>query len=328
MKATVVGSGSMGTAMACLLAMNGKTVTCWDHVPGVVEDIRKNRVNHRHLPGVTLPASVGGEMLLDRAVREARLVVVTVPSPYFRQVVKEFTPFAPRDAVVVSCTKGLEPHSGKRMSQVYAEASSRDLDHFTVLSGPTVAAELAWGKPTAATLAGTHEPAVQKVQQGLATPFFRIETTTDVAGVEWGGVLKNIYAIGMGFIDGLSPGSVNVKAAFIERSLREMKGLAPRLGAREGTLDGLAGLGDLVSTGFSADSHNRRLGELLALGRSFEDVIDRLGGGLPEGVKAAAILADLIAQKKWDAPVVLRIHACIQHPTGIAKFLDELWKVG
>jgi len=327
MKATVVGSGNMGTAMACLLALHGRQVTCWDHVPEVVEDIRKNHENKRYLPGIRLSPSITAELLLTQAVREARVIVVAVPSPYFRNVVKEFSPFAASDAVVIGCAKGLEAHSGKRMSQVYAEASAHDGERYAVLSGPSVAGEFAWGRPTAAVLAGLHEPSVQKAVQVLSTPFFCVGTTTDVEGVEWGGVLKNIYAIGMGFIDGLSPGSVNVKAAFLEMAMREMRLVGVRLGARVETLDGLAGLGDLVTTGFSPDSHNRRLGESLALGRKFEDTVDHLGGGLPEGVKTAAILADITERMRIEAPLLRRIDACIKHPAGIAKFLDEVWKV-
>jgi glycerol-3-phosphate dehydrogenase (NAD(P)+) len=326
MKATVVGSGNMGTAMACLMAMNGRQVTCWDHIPEVVEDIRKNHENRRYLPGFQLPSGVGAEMILERAVREARVIVVAVPSPYFRQVVKGFSPFAPSDAVVVGCAKGLEAHSGKRMSQVYAEAASHDAERYVALSGPSVAGEFVWGKPTAVAAAGRNEACLQKAVQVLTTPFFRVAATDDLPGVEWGGVLKNVYAIGMGFIDGLSPGAVNVKAAFLEMALREMRGLGVRLGARPETLDGLAGLGDLVTTGFSPDSHNRRLGESLALGKSFEDAIDHLGGGLPEGVKTAAILADLVAKMKAEAPIALKVDACVKHPAGIPKFLEDIWR--
>lgn len=327
MKATVVGAGNMGTAIASLMALNGRQVTCWDHAPEVVEEIRKNHENKHYLPGVKLSPAVTAELLLSKAVREAKIIVVAVPSPYFRNVVKEFSPFAPSGAVVIGCAKGLEAHSGKRMSQVYAEATSHDPDRYMALSGPSAAADFAWGKPTAVALAGIHESSLQKAVQVLTTPFFRIEPTTDVAGVEWGGVLKNMYAIGMGFLDGLSPGAVNLKAAFLEMALLEMKKVGVKLGAREGTLDGLSGLGDLVSTAFSPESHNRRLGESLALGQKFEDALDRMGGGIPEGVKTAAILTDLIAQKKLDAPIALKIDACIKHPAGIAKFLDEVWKI-
>ena len=326
MKATVVGSGNMGTALASLLAINGRQVTCWDHAPEVVEDIRRNHENRRSLPGVRLPDNVTAELLLSQAVRDARTIIVAVPSPFFRHVVKEFSPFAASNAVVIGCAKGLEAHSGKRMSQVYAESSTHDADQYVALSGPSVATEFVWGKPTAVALAGVHPPCIQKAVQVLTTSFFHVEATDDVAGVEWGGVLKNIYAIGMGFLDGLSPGSVNLKAAFLEMALREMKHVGVKLGARAETFEGLAGLGDLVTTGFSPDSHNRRLGESLAMGKKFEDALDHMGCGLPEGVKSSAILADLIAQKKLSAPIALKIDACIKHPAGIHRFLEDIWK--
>jgi len=241
-------------------------------------------------------------------------------------VVKEFSPFSQPEAVVVGLARGLENGTGKRMSQVYAESTVHKPEHYVALSGPCVAAELALGKPTASVLAGQHPSCLQKAAQALSTPSFRLEITEDLAGVEWCGILKNIYAVGMGFLDGLNPGSVNSKAAFLKMSFDEMKRVALKLGSREATLEGLAGLGDLITTSFTPDSHNRRLGEMLALGKKFEDVLDRIGGGIPEGVKSAAILRDMAAKQEFSAPIAFAVDACIKYPAGIQHFLEDIWK--
>jgi len=253
MKVAVIGSGNMGTALAHLLADNGHGVTCWDHIPAVVEDIRKKHQNSKFLPGVSLPSNVTANLLLNQVVREADMIFIAVPSLFFRQVVKEFSPFSLPQAVVVGTSKGLENSNGKRMSQVYAEAAVHSADHYVACSGPSIANEFARKKPTAVILASPNHLYLNKVKEVLSNPYFRVEISTDMAGVEWGGVLKNIYAIGLGLLDGLKEGRPNLKAAFVTMALAEMKEIAVKMGGQEKTLEGLAGLGDLVTTGFSPE---------------------------------------------------------------------------
>lgn len=243
MKTAVIGTGNMGTALACLLADNGHTVACWDHVPEVVEDIKKNHVNTRFLPEVQLPSSVTADHLLNHVVREARMVFIATPSLYFRQAVKEFSPFSPPEAVVVGTSKGLESATHKRMSQVYAEATLHAPDHYVALSGPSIAGDFARKRPTAVVIAGTNHTCVQKAAGVLANPYFRVEISNDPLGVEWGGVLKNIYGLGFGLLDGLNGDSPNLKAAFTTMALKEIKEIAASMGAKEKTMEGLAGLG-------------------------------------------------------------------------------------
>jgi glycerol-3-phosphate dehydrogenase (NAD(P)+) len=196
-----------------------------------------------------------------------------------------------------------------------------------VLAGPSVAVEIARKKPTAVVAASSSESARGKIAKALGNSYFQVETTEDIAGSEWGGVLKNVYAIGLGFLDGLEAGGANVKAAFTSAAFREMKRLAVALGSEAKTLDGPAGLGDLVATGFSADSHNRRLGELLGRGNKFEDAIDALGGGVPEGVRSASRAVELAAQSKIAVPVAAAIEASLKNPAvNRSKFLADIWK--
>ena len=315
----------MGTALAHLLADNGHSVACWDHMPEVVEDIRKNHQNAKFLPGVTLPSSVTADLLLNHAVREAQVIFVAVPSLYFRQVIKEFSPFAMPQAVVVGAAKGLEASTGKRMSQVYAETALHDADHYVALSGPSIANDFARKKPTAVVLACPYHGSLQKAVTVLANPYFRVETCEDLAGVELGGVVKNIYALGFGLLDGLNHGSSNLKAAFVTMALKEMKAIAVQMGAKEKTLEGLAGLGDLVTTGFSSDSHNRKLGEFLAQGMEFDKAVAQLGGVVPEGVKVLEIVLERVGGAV-ETPLARLIQTCLNQPASRAKFVDGVWK--
>ena len=326
MKTAVIGSGNMGTALAHLLADNGHSVVCWDHIPEVVEDIRRNHQNSKFLPGVTLPSGVTADLLLNHVVREAQIIFVSVPSLYFRQVVKEFSPFAMPQAVVVGAAKGLEASSGKRMSQVYAETALHDADQYVALSGPSIANDFARKKPTAVVLACRYHGALQKAVTVLANPYFRVETSDDLAGVELGGVVKNIYALGFGLLDGLKYGSSNLKAAFVTMALKEMKDIAVHMGAKEKTLEGLSGLGDMVTTGFSPDSHNRKLGEFLAGGMEYDKAVAQLGGVVPEGVKVLEIVLEK-AGGSVDIPLARLIQTCLQQPAARAKFVDEVWKI-
>ncbi len=326
MKAAVIGSGNMGTALAHLLADNGHSVVCWDHIPEVVEDIRKNHRNEKFLPGITLPSSVTANLLLNQVVREAQVIFVAVPSLYFRHVVKEFSPFATSEAAVVGTSKGLEVKSQKRMSQVYAESAMHDADHYVALSGPSIANDFAQKKQTAVVLASPSHSALQKAVTVLANPYFRVETSDDLVGVELGGVVKNIYALGFGLLDGFHKESPNLKAAFVTMALREMKAISVQLGAREKTLEGLAGLGDLVTSGFSADSHNRKLGEFLAQGVEYDKAIQQLGGVVPEGVHTLPVILEM-AGGTLETPLARLIQTCLNQPAARAKFVDEVWKI-
>ncbi len=315
----------MGTALALVLADNGHTVSCWDHIPEVVEDIRKNHINQRFLPGIALPPAITADHLLHHVVREAQLILVCVPSPYFANVVKEFSPFAVPQALVLGAAKGLEPGTGRRMSEVYATASPHSSENYMALSGPSIANEFAMKRPTAVVVAGALSHA-QKAAEVLRNPYFHVEVSGDMAGVEIGGVLKNIYAIGFGLLDGLNHGSANLKSAFATLALREMKIAAAHWGAKPQTLDGLAGLGDLITTGFSRDSHNRRLGELLGTGVETEKALARLSIILPEGAQNAPIVLRALGTAS-PVPLAQLIQTCLNQPSSRNKFIDDVCRL-
>jgi glycerol-3-phosphate dehydrogenase (NAD(P)+) len=326
MKTAVIGSGNMGTALACLLADNGHSVACWDHMPEVVESIRKNHQNPKFLPGISLPSGVTADHLLNHVVKDAQMILIAVPSLYFRQVVKEFSPFSMPQAVVVGTSKGLEMGTHKRMSEVYAEAAVHNADHYVALAGPCIANDFALKKPTAVVLACASRSHLQKAAGALANPYFRVDLSGDMLGIEWGGVLKNIYTLGLGLLDGLHQGSPNLKAAFLTMALKEMKEVAVKMGAKEGTLEGLAGLGDLVTSGFSENSHNRRLGEFLATGLEYDRAIGQLNGVVPEGVNAIPIVLE-VGGTSLEMPLIKLIQTSLNQPAARSKFVDEVWKI-
>lgn len=327
MKAAIIGSGNMGTGLACLLAENGWKVTCWDHVPQVVEDIRKNHRNERFFPGLNLHPSIEAELLLDRAVRESSIVVAAVPSPHFRHVIAECGPFLKPDAIILNAAKGLEPNTSKRLSVVFSECMNNAGQRYVALVGPSVAGEFARKRPTSMVLASESEAALQKIGQALAAPYLRVETTKDIYGAEGGSVMKSVYVIGLGLLDGLGEANANMKGSYVAASLREMKRLTKTQGGNPDTLDGPAGLGDLVASGCSPESHNRRLGEYLGKGKDFEEAVDLLGGAVPEGVRSATRMMDLAAKSGVSLPIATAIEACLKSPgASRSKFVAQIWK--
>ena len=268
-KVGVVGAGSWGTALALLLHRNGAAVTVWGHDALAVERIVASRENAQYLPGVRLPEGIGFTSELA-ALGGSDLLLVVAPSRALREVSERLAQVAlAREAVVLSCTKGVERHSGLRMSQILG--ANLPGHPVAVLSGPSHAEEVARCAPTAVVLGCVREEIAEGLQLAFSNAHFRAYTSLDVAGIEIGGALKNIFAIAAGVCDGLGLGD-NAKAALVTRSLAEMTRLGTAMGARAETFYGLSGIGDLMVTCFSKHSRNRAVGERLAGGESAEEI--------------------------------------------------------
>ena len=267
MKITVLGAGAWGTALAIILQQNRNQVTLWGHHPGHVSAIRSARENVRHLPGVKLHPELVIEADLAAAVAEAEGLVLSIPSKAFRSVANQLSGF---QGVVVSTTKGLEFPQGKTMSEVLLESISGAIP--VALSGPSLAAEVARGIPTALVAASSSTAAAAAVQTWFHRPTFRVYTSADLPGVEFGGALKNVIAIAAGVCDGLGYGD-NAKAALITRGKAEMQRLGVACGGRPETFSGLSGLGDMTVTCFSRLSRNRTFGERVGRGESVEAIL-------------------------------------------------------
>jgi glycerol-3-phosphate dehydrogenase (NAD(P)+) len=258
------------------------------------------RENRRYLPGVRLPDAVRPVADLAEALDGARLIVGAVPTTATARMAREAGALAAKDAVWLSTAKGLAAGTNQRMSQVVAEAAP-DLAGVAVLSGPSFAAEVAAGQPTAVVVASDRLELAREIQAGISDETFRAYASTDLVGVELGGAVKNVVAIASGMLAGLGLGH-DPTAALITRGLAEMTRLAVGLGADERTLFGLAGLGDLVLTCTGSLSRNRRLGEAVGGGSSLEDAVAALGQ-VAEGVGATERVLELAEGLRVEVPI-------------------------
>lgn len=273
---TVIGAGSYGTALAIALARNGHRVVLWGHDALQIQTLQTQRCNQAFLPDVPFPAALRLEADLARALAASRDVLVVVPSHVFGDVLRRIKPHLRPDARVVWATKGLEAETGRLLQDVAREALGDDIP-LAVLSGPTFAKELAAGLPTAIALASTDRQFAEDLQQLLhCDKSFRVYSNPDFIGVQLGGAVKNVIAIGAGMSDGMGFGA-NARTALITRGLAEMTRLGVALGADPTTFMGMAGLGDLVLTCTDNQSRNRRFGMMLGQGMDVASAQQQIG---------------------------------------------------
>jgi glycerol-3-phosphate dehydrogenase (NAD(P)+) len=306
-RVVVVGAGAWGTALAAVLAGAGKNVTLWSFEPDVVKQIQDGHENRTYLRGVPLPPSLRASGDLAQSVQDADFVVSVTPSQFVRSVMGGAAKSLAADAVVVSASKGIETSSLKRMDEVLEETLGADIrDRFAVLSGPSFAAEVARGEPTAVVAASRSTEVAERVQALFQTSFFRVYTNTDVVGVELGGALKNVIALAAGVTAGLGFGH-NTLAALITRALAEMTRLGSALGAQPTTFAGLAGMGDLVLTCTGELSRNRTVGFRLGKGETLEAILGEMHA-VAEGVKTAQAVHELAAREGVEMPICEEVY--------------------
>ena len=304
----VLGAGSWGTALAVHLARDGRAVCLWARDEALVEEMIASAANTRYLAGVPLPAAVLPTASLDTALAGAQFVVVAVPSHGLRAVVRAAAPRLPAETVVVSAAKGLEADSLLRMSAVIEEETGGRLP-VVVLSGPSFAAEVARGLPTAVLAASSDSRAASRVQEQFRGRGLRLYASDDVSGVEIGGALKNVIAIAAGVVEGLGLGQ-NAMAALITRGLAETSRLACAEGARRETLAGLSGLGDMVLTCTGSLSRNRHVGIELGRGRPLADILGSMHM-VAEGVPTTRAALALGARHGLELPIAAQMAAVL-----------------
>lgn len=306
MKITVFGAGGWGTALAATVAQQHEQVWLYGRNRELIESIRQERCNRHYLPGVKLPESIAITADVAAAVGGSDVLVLATPSHGLRQAAKQIAPLLPSGCVVVSATKGLELDTCLRMSEVLLQEIPALADRLAVLSGPNHAEEVGRKMPSAAVVASENLLLAEQIQLALMTPFFRIYTNHDVAGVELGGALKNIIALAAGLADGLGFGD-NTRAALMTRGLAEIARLGVACGAEMATFSGLAGLGDLIATCTSPHSRNRRAGLALAAGKSVKD-IQMESGMVVEGIRATAAAWKLANAKNVAMPITMSLY--------------------
>ena len=304
----VLGAGSWGTALAMQLARAGSRAVLWDWDRSHIDAIAEARCNRTHLPDFPLPDGILVEPDLEPAVRMADEILIVVPSHAFAGLIEQIRPWLKGGQGISWACKGLEPGTGRFLHEP-AEALFGDERPLAVVTGPSFAKEVAANLPTAVTVAGTDAEYCERIARALHGGSFRAYTSDDIVGAELGGSVKNVLAVATGMADGMGLGN-NARAALITRGLAEMMRLGRALGARERTLTGLTGMGDLVLTCTGALSRNRTLGLALGRGKTVDEAVEEIGQ-VVEGVKTSAEIWRLAGRLGVDMPIAEQVYGII-----------------
>ncbi len=319
MRIGVLGAGAWGTALA--LAFHGPhTVALWARNPEHVAAMRGARENARYLPGIPLPDALSVSAALPEVAQGADLHLVVTPLSGLRAAVRELQRLQPGTPLVWAC-KGLEAGSGRLPHEIVAEELGSEAP-CGVLTGPSFAAEVARGQPTAITLASANAEFIEQWLPVLHQPLLRVYANTDLVGAEIGGAIKNVMAIAAGVSDGMGFG-LNARAALITRGLAEIARLAVALGGRPETLMGLAGMGDLILTCTGDLSRNRRVGLALAQGKTLDDILRELGQ-VAEGVSTAREVVSLAGRHGVEMPLCEAVNALLHEGLSAGAAVDRL----
>ncbi len=317
----VLGAGSWGTALAIHLARAGHAVSLWGNEPAQIDRLRQQRCNQQYLPDIAFPDGLLPVSRLAQALQDAAWVLLAIPSHAIRGFLQQHRALFSADQGLAWASKGLEQGSGKLIHQIVSEECPQ-CEQLAVMSGPTFAGEVARNLPTAITVATRSVSFGQQIADDLHSGRFRVYLSDDIIGVEIGGALKNVLAIAAGAADGLGFGA-NTRAALITRGLAEMMRLGERMGGRRETFMGLAGMGDLILTCTDDQSRNRRMGLLLAQGKS-QDTIHREIGQAIEGVKTAREAARLASQYDVDLPIITQTYKVLYEGLAIEEAVRYL----
>jgi glycerol-3-phosphate dehydrogenase (NAD(P)+) len=320
----LIGLGNLGTAIGNLVAAKGIPVLGWEYNSAVVEEINRDHTNSRYLPGIPLEPALAATTDIRAVLESCRIVFIALPSAFILSTLQPVRQTVQADSILVNMAKGIDGDTGLTAFQTLTALFP---SHPRVmLSGPTIANEFARGMPTVVVLAGENRADLMAVSQVLDTRHFRTRFSEDTIGVELGGLLKNIYAIGLGIFDGKEISSVNFRAAYLTIALEEMSRIGLALGGQRETFDYLAGLGDLLATSLSGESHNRRMGILLSQGQAAQQIKETMGV-LPEGYNTLKVILNIaeklhvslpLAKALWDV-----IHGRLEADHFIFSFIRD-----
>ncbi len=322
-KIAVLGAGSWGTALARHLASLGNDVYLWSRRTDLVDELKGTRENSNYLPGIVIPDQVRVTSDLEETLSGAKTVLYCVPSHSFRNMLTASLPGIKAGTLIVNTAKGIEEDTMLRMSQVFTRVAGaeRSVDYVT-LSGPSHAEEVARNMPTAVVVASTTQKSAEAAQDLFMGDSFRVYTNPDITGVELGGALKNIIALGTGIVDGLN-GSDNAKAALMTRGLAEITRLGVAMHANPLTFAGLAGIGDLIVTCTSMHSRNRRAGIEIGRGKELNEVLKDMRM-VVEGVRTTGVTHELAAKWGVEMPITEQVYQVLfkgLHPAQSVKNL-------
>ncbi|MDD5173529.1 MAG: NAD(P)H-dependent glycerol-3-phosphate dehydrogenase [Candidatus Omnitrophota bacterium] len=317
---SIIGDGGWGTTLAILLSGKGHNVTLWGAFSEYVETVKAKRVNAKFLPGVKIPQEVNITSSLNEAIDDNEMIVLAVPSQYMRSVLTRLTPYKLSGKIFVSVTKGIENKTLKRMSEIVHELLGSI--EICVLSGPSIAHEVAQGSPTTLVASSRNLALAKEIQGIFITDRFRVYTNNDVIGVELGGSLKNVIAIAAGISDSLGFGT-NAKAALLTRGVIEMARLGVAMKAKKDTFYGLSGLGDLTTTCISKYSRNHHLGEEIGKGKSLKEVLKETEM-VVEGVATTESAHELAVKNKVEMPIISEIYKVLYENKDPKKGVHDL----
>lgn len=321
-KVAVLGAGSWGTALSIVLADNGHEVRLWSHRENQVDTINETHRNDKYL-NVSLPKQIKAYASLEAAVSGVAVIVIVVPTKAIREVCTELNGILKDKVTIIHAAKGIEPVTLKRVSEVIGEElEAYPEEDIVVLSGPSHAEEVALRHPTTVTVSSINNHNAKIAQSLFISDTFRVYTSPDIIGVELGGALKNIIALGAGISDGLGYGD-NAKAALITRGLAEIARLGMKLGANPLSFLGLSGVGDLIVTCTSVHSRNWRAGNLLGKGLKLDDVLNQMGM-VVEGVRTVKAAYQFSKEQNVEMPITTGIHQILFEDKEPRDVVDQL----
>ncbi len=287
MRVGMIGLGNMGSAIANLIAGNGYEVLGWEYNADIVQEINSDHLNSRYLPDIDLHENLSATSELQKVAGQSQIIFVAIPSAFVKPTLEPIRYQMNKDSVLVNMAKGIDGKTGLTSYQTLSLLFPGN--SILMLSGPTIANEFARNMPTVVVLAGEHRQDLLSVARLLDNNCFRTRFSDDTTGVELGGILKNIYTIGLGLFDGKDITSVNFRAAYLTIAMEEIAKMGSAMGARIETFLYLAGIGDLLATSLSEHSHNRKMGTYLAQGLSLDEIRSKMGV-LPEGYNTLQII--------------------------------------
>ncbi len=302
MRISVLGAGGWGTTLSIILNLNAHDVTLWEYKRNYARTLRKTRINKLYLPGIKIPDEINITNSLTEACHNKHMIIIAIPTQFIRSIVHELKKEIFTDTIFVSVSKGIEKGTLMTVSKVLMdELPSLVPSNVGVLSGPSHAEEVSRKIPTALVAAATDEDVAKQIQAAFMTSYFRVYYSTDVIGVELGGALKNVIAIGAGIVDGAGFGD-NTKALIMTRGIAEISRLGTHLGADPLTFSGLSGMGDLIVTCMSKHSRNRFVGEQIGKGRKLKDVLKSMNM-VAEGVETCRSVHQLSEELDIETPI-------------------------
>ncbi len=319
-KIAVLGGGSWGTALSKVLCENGHDVKVWLRDEAQCNDIRKTRINNKYLPDVILPNNLYFTTDMEEALGDSEIIINVIPTQNIRKVFEKIPKEFIKSKIIINCSKGIELGTHCLISDIIKEESI-DCD-YVILSGPSHAEELGRGLATAVTVASESEEAAKIAQDIFMTSYFRVYTSKDVKGVELGGALKNIIALGAGISDGVGYGD-NAKAALMTRGILEISRLGTCFGAELSTFQGLSGVGDLIATCTSQHSRNRNAGFLIGQGLKKDEAIEKIGM-VVEGITTTYAAYELARENNIDMPITYAMHDILENSTDVKETVTRL----